>query len=120
MRTVPARRIHVRGERRHATAGIRLHELLHRRLVPHVRHHPFRHADKAVAGIDAPFGADSKGVAHAVDERSDAPPAGEDAPAEVVDVHHLDLSEVVECFVEKEDEQLTILRRIQCPLFRVL
>ena len=85
-------------------------------MVPHITHDIFRHADKAITGIDAPVRSDSKRISHAIHERADVPLAGEHAPAEIVDVHHIDLLHVFERFVEEEDKQVPILFRLESPL----
>ena len=53
-------------------------------------HHPLRHPDKAIARVNAPVRTYSKGIARAVHEGTDRPPPGEDATAEIIDVHDLD------------------------------
>ena len=76
-------------------------------MITDVAHDIFRHANKAIAWIDASVRAHGKGILHAVHE-GDGTPASEDASAVVVDIPDLNLVHIFQVLIQQIDQQLSV------------
>ena len=87
-------------------------------MITDIAHDELRHADKAIAGVDASIRAHRKSILHAVHEGADRAPTGEDASTVVVDISNFYLVHVFQILIHQIDQQFSVLLGRERPFVR--
>lgn len=103
MTATPAFRIDVFFVLLHAYRRGRAGEIFPTGMVIHIPHYIIRHIYETIARIYVPIRSHCKRVPHTIHEGADRTTTGVHTAAHVIDIHDLDLTQVIQVLVQKEN-----------------